>query len=69
MTKGQKTAFCKAVAGRPGEPSAHPLLTLENLDVSPDDFICTLAEDEDFCRTALFALCVHARKTGGDLPT
>ncbi len=68
MTSGQKTAFCKAVCGRPGESSKHPLLALEDLDVSTDDFICTLAEDEQFCRDALFAMGIHARKSGGDLP-
>jgi hypothetical protein len=67
MTEGQKTAFCKAVCGRVSEPSKHPLLALEDLGVSVDDFVCSLAEDEQFCRDALFAMCIHARKSKGQV--
>jgi hypothetical protein len=68
MDSGRQAAFCKAVTGRLGEAGRHPLLVLDDLGVSVDDFVCTLSDDEQFCRDACLAVAVYCRLATGGLP-
>jgi hypothetical protein len=44
MTAGQKAATLRLI-----QRGRHPVLACEDLEVSPSDLICALAEDEQFC--------------------